>query len=61
MTTAMKTAPHQEKYKNKMKDSGYTRITVWVPEPSKDELMGIINEMRDEHDVKQKKDNKTKA
>jgi len=46
-----KPTPHQNKYKDKMLKTGYSRITVWVPKPCKEELMGIINEMRGEHEA----------
>lgn len=42
------TPENQQKYKKKMNDKGLTRVTVWVPNVNKEELVDIAVEMRDE-------------
>lgn len=44
------TPVNQAKYKKKMIDAGYNRVTMWVPNENKAELLGIVREMRDEHE-----------
>lgn len=54
------TPVNQAKYKKKMLAGGYGRLTVWVPDNNRDELLGIVKDMRDEHEgVAAKKPNRT--
>lgn len=50
-----KRAEPQRKYDAKMLKSGYTRVTLWIPEKDKEELTQIAVEMRQEYEAAHQK------
>lgn len=41
----------QEQYAQRMRDQGCVKISAWVPEKNRDELLGIAEDMRKENTV----------
>lgn len=40
---------HQKHYEQRMRQLGFRRVAVWVPEQDKRELQAIADDMRQEH------------